>query len=175
MRWLAFIAALSCGPQAPEPQCVSACGLKLRGYTEDAGMPDNWTCASFQAAETKALYLLSAYTYAAQSLNSANGDDRLKQGCPALKDWSLWVHDTPSWFDPVRNYSIVGQTGCDGKSIEIGWSAIPGQTALAHEFAHAIQRCWPRMPVDWAAGEDWGHASWTRDGIFAADLEDSSD
>ena len=164
MKYLVLLLLAGCTPAATtgiSPTLFrSPCGLDIRGYT-DGGVHELWTQASVAAFEDR---ILDEFQFI--------GDARFKRKanvCKLLNGWQIWLHPQGCWVDRWGR-EVCGLTDCLYKLSQVG--AIPGlndgpdRGSLAHELAHAVQRCSPVLPVDPDLDED--HANWTRDGIYDA-------
>lgn len=123
--------------------CVTKCGLTAQT------LPPGWSCPDMQDQESRAYKAFKATK------------DRRLDVCNLTRFHVQWV-DARSWwsFDKM----VSGITYCENGSIVIGNQA-PGDSALVHELAHALQNCEPLPPQNAKEGY---HANWKRDRIFEA-------
>lgn len=107
---------MGCWPGA-EVKCISTCGLRLIGASED--------CRGFQLAEDRAL----------RELNKYQGDL-----CSSLEGMSVEVKPETAWTDGWGR-RVAGLTFCQqGPYIQIGtddWFS----NSLTHELIHAALEC----------------------------------
>lgn len=152
MKRLALVLlAASCAQVGPVLY-RTPCGVQVRALIPDGGWPADWSEQRLRDAETEALAALKQY--------GRNGVD--VNACAKLANWNLYPYPSPTWRDPYGR-KVAGVTNCS-KGLSIIGSDDPRRNALAHELAHAIQRCSPpQPPID--EGLDSDHADWNRDGI----------
>lgn len=150
-----FIAA-SCAQVGPVLY-RTPCGVQVRAIVlldgGSGGWPVDWSEQRLHDAETEAL----AEFQAQDSGVAVNA-------CARLADWNLYPYPEPTWRDNFGK-KVAGVTNCS-KSLSIIGSDDPRRNALAHEFAHTLQRCDAPLPVD--LGLDGDHANWNRDHIYDA-------
>ena len=141
-----LIAIANCG-MAPELTCQTTCGLTLDAVYE--GPESLWTCASLQAAETRALQ-----EFARHVSPRAPGFENPALFCVRLAGYT--VQPMPAReMEAKHRQAVSGATSCRARSINLTNTA-PSSSALTHELAHVIQGC------------AHGHAEWTAYGIDAA-------
>ncbi len=124
-----FGIALACGGAPPD--CVSPRGVSLYGSTD---------CEGFEAA-------LSRTVSAFQSVpepSFQNAEHR-------MNGWIVEIQDD-------LKSGNHGEAPCEFAAILIERKASWGETALAHEWGHAVQRC----------ADGIAHANWNERGINAA-------
>lgn len=151
---LYLLFAFGCAP-APVVACATACGMSLGTpvYPVDAlylGQGE-WTCEEFQSAETTAVEALRTY----------GRDPRLQHTCEAVSGYRVYVQPEINFTSP-DGANVAGLNFCSTRTIYVG-NVSPMQSALAHEIAHAAQRCAPLLPVD---PKDPDHSNWERDGVY---------
>lgn len=146
MKPLSLLILLSaCGPVGV---CQTPCGLDF------LSLGASWTCEGVQAAEKIVLQEFARST-----------DERLE--CASLRGYQVEVQ-------PARGL-VGGQTRCDEHRLWVSDKNLIQESiaaSLAHELAHAAQRCDRSMGVDVGGPRagDVDHANWERDGIDAAIL-----
>lgn len=74
--------------------------------------------------------------------------------------YSIELVPHSSFVDKYKR-TVGGYTDCWSKTVVVGNAPV----AFPHELAHVLQNCNARQPSE--DGNDYDHANWTKDGIFA--------
>lgn len=133
----------------PEPQCVTACGLRAF-----AARPLD--CAGLNAHEERALRIFETWLPEWPQVKT----------CPALAGWGLQIvpNDGGGRYEDAYHRTISGQTFLELRVIQVADLSTDDwrQSAFAHELAHVFE-----FYLD-GREPDYEHASWEARGIYPA-------
>jgi hypothetical protein len=153
-KLITIVMLMGCGPNGPQPICVTGCGMGFYGTYPD--QEETWSCQDLTRAETR---WIDTFTEFVKDPRFSTPDAM----CSIFAGWQLWTYpNAQSWIN--RNgESVAGQTLCDYGVVQVGTDTI-SKSAYAHELVHIIQGCEGTAPYE----KDVVHSNWVKDGIYHA-------
>lgn len=145
MRAILFLTLAACGGNVAAYK--TRCGVEFQGSVP-------WTADEAQNVEDRAL----------KAFKDIRGDDRFQRSCELIQNVTV-TFDPEPWFKAMDGKRVRGVTYCwPALWIVIGTEEDPVRSVLAHELAHAIQKCSPNR----TDAKDPDHAGWFDEGIAGA-------